>query len=64
MGLTLLLQLMVIYIPALQSVFGTVALSAGDLGLALVLSSVIFWAAEVEKWWARMRATNPTRTED
>jgi Ca2+-transporting ATPase len=51
--LTLLLQAAVVYLPILQGVFDTVALSAADLALALVVASVVFWAVELEKWWGR-----------
>jgi hypothetical protein len=39
-------------VPA--SVFETVALSQGDLTIGLALSSLIFWAVELEKW-AKLR---------
>jgi Ca2+-transporting ATPase len=47
--LTLVLQLLVIYLPPLQEVFGTQALSLRDLLLSLALSSVVFWGVELEK---------------
>ena len=49
-GLTVVLQLALVYLPLLQSIFKTVALPAPDLALALVVSSIIFWAVELEKW--------------
>lgn len=54
-GLTLLLQLAVIYLPWLQSVFQTVPLSLGELGICLLLSTAVFWAVEGEKWFTRRR---------
>lgn len=48
-GATFLLQLAVIYVPFLQRIFGTVGLSVGHLVLALILSTVVFWAIELEK---------------
>jgi Ca2+-transporting ATPase len=51
--LTFLLQLVVIYLPWLQDVFQTTALSAKDLGLSLGVSTVGFWAVEIEKWVIR-----------
>jgi Ca2+-transporting ATPase len=54
--LTLGLQLAVVYIPFFEKLFATVAMSAIDLALSLVLSSVVFWAVELEKWLLR-RAT-------
>lgn len=54
--LTFLLQLAVIYVPFLQAIFKTTALSAGDLLLTLVLSSIVFLAIELEKWFKRQRS--------
>lgn len=51
--LTVGLQLAVIYVPVLQGFFSTVPLSASDLAIGLALSSVIFWAVELEKWFKR-----------
>ena len=51
--LTLVLQLLVIYLPPLQEVFGTQALSLRDLLLSLALSSVVFWGVELEKIFLR-----------
>jgi P-type Ca2+ transporter type 2C len=53
--LTVGLQMAVIYLPALQMVFQTTALSATDLGIALLLSTVVFWAIELEKYSKRRR---------
>jgi Ca2+-transporting ATPase len=55
-ALTLVLQLAVIYVPFLQDFFNTDALSLRDLGLSLVLSTVVFWAVEAAKWIGRMRS--------
>jgi Ca2+-transporting ATPase len=54
-ALTLVLQLAVIYVPFLQRVFKTTALSWSDLLLCVALSTVVFWAVEGEKWWRRSR---------
>lgn len=53
--LTLLLQLAVIYVPYLQEVFRTQALSFREFMLCIALSSVVFWAVEAEKWVKRIR---------
>jgi len=66
--LTFVLQLAVIYLPALQSIFNTVALKPSELLLALVLSTVVFWGVELEKvfvrrglfWASRWAAFRPT----
>jgi P-type Ca2+ transporter type 2C len=57
-GLTVIFQLALIYVPFLQPVFKTVALPVPDLLLAFVVSSIIFWAVELEKWFLRRRAGN------
>jgi Ca2+-transporting ATPase len=53
--LTLLLQLAVIYVPFLQDIFKTHALSLSELVLCVGLSSIIFWAIELEKWFKRRK---------
>jgi P-type Ca2+ transporter type 2C len=58
-GLTLALQLAVIYVPFLQDFFQTMPLTLGDLGLSVGLSSLVFVAIEVEKWLARRREPQP-----
>jgi len=55
--LTFLFQLAVIYVPLLQALFSTKALSASDLCHSLLLSSVVFWGVEIEKWLTRRRAS-------
>jgi len=52
-GLTVVFQLALVYVPFLQSIFKTVALPVPDLILTLLVSSVIFWAVELEKWFLR-----------
>ncbi|MGB3700302.1 MAG: cation-translocating P-type ATPase, partial [Anaerolineales bacterium] len=47
--LTLVLQLAVVYIPFLQSIFKTNALSWQELLICLVLSTIVFWGVEFEK---------------
>ena len=51
--LTFVLQMAVIYVPFMQNLFKTNALSAGELLLSLVLSTVVFWGVELEKWLMR-----------
>ncbi|HFQ93497.1 MAG TPA: cation-translocating P-type ATPase, partial [Anaerolineae bacterium] len=53
--LTFVLQLAVIYVPFLQTLFKTVGLTPLNLALSLLLSSVVFWGVEVEKWVKRRR---------
>lgn len=51
--LTFLLQMAVLYIPPLQPIFRTQALEPHELVVCLVLSTVVFWAVELEKWMRR-----------
>lgn len=53
--LTFILQMSTIYVPVLNPIFRTVPLTAGELSIALLLSSVVFIAVEIEKWWFRRR---------
>ncbi|MEH1846336.1 MAG: cation-translocating P-type ATPase [Nostoc sp.] len=55
-ALTFVLQLAVVYIPWLQSFFQTQPLSIKDLVLSLTISTVGFWAIELEKWLIRRSA--------
>jgi Ca2+-transporting ATPase len=48
--ITLALQLMVIYVPFMNSAFHTQALSAFELGLCFGLALVLFHTLELEKW--------------
>jgi len=51
--LTFMLQLAVVYMPFLQELFKTVGLSPTDLAISLLLSTVVFWGVEIEKWFTR-----------
>jgi Ca2+-transporting ATPase len=51
--LTFVLQLLVVYTPFLQNFFKTVTLSMTDLILSVVVSSIVFWCVEFEKWLIR-----------
>ena len=52
-SLTLISTLAILYVPFLQRVFGTRALSSGDLLVSLILSTVVFWSIELEKLFKR-----------
>ena len=56
--LTFVLQMAVVYLPFLQELFKTDTLSPGELLLSLVLSTVVFWGVELEKWVIRRKAGN------
>nr|WP_305808201.1 cation-translocating P-type ATPase C-terminal domain-containing protein [Synechococcus sp. PCC 7502] len=47
------LQIATIYLPWLQHVFQTYSLTLSELGVSLLVSTVGFWAIEIEKWWMR-----------
>lgn len=53
---TFVLQLALIYVPFLQEVFNTVALTFNQLAICLVLSTVVFIAIEIQKWFRRRAA--------
>jgi Ca2+-transporting ATPase len=55
-ALTTALQIAVVYIPFMQSLFNTVALSLADLAICIVLSTSLFWAVELQKWFIRRRS--------
>ena len=52
--LTFVLQLAVTYVPFLQDIFGTQALTAGELAISLAASTVVFIVSEI--WKALLRA--------
>ena len=52
---TLLLQLGVVYIPAMNHIFDTQPLRATELAWTLLAGSIIFFAVEIEKWIRRNR---------
>lgn len=56
--LTFALQLMIIYVPFFNDVFKTQPLSWTELGITLAVSSIIFWAVEIEKWLKRHKPLN------
>jgi P-type Ca2+ transporter type 2C len=54
-ALTFVLQILAIYAPLFQSFLDTKALPIADLAIAIALSTIIFWAVEIEKWLARKK---------
>jgi P-type Ca2+ transporter type 2C len=57
--LTFLLQLAVIYVPFMQEIFSTVALTPAELGISLAVSSIVFIAVEADKWRRRRQQPVP-----
>ncbi|MGI0490263.1 cation-translocating P-type ATPase [Alkalinema pantanalense CENA528] len=55
-GLTLGLHLAILYIPLLQTLFQTTALSMNELLFCLGMSSLVFWAIEGQKWLMRQQS--------
>jgi Ca2+-transporting ATPase len=51
--LTFVLQMLVVYVPFLQTIFETGPLTLGDLVISLLLSTVVFWGVEFSKWLVR-----------
>jgi len=52
---TALVQLALVYVPVLQPIFETTALSAAELALVLLVVPIPFIAVEIEKWFVRRR---------
>ena len=55
-GLSLVLQVAVIYVPFLQRAFSTVGLGAGDWLRCAAVGSSVLWLAELRKAARRIRA--------
>jgi len=53
--LSILLQVMVIYIPFLQQAFSTVSMSPGDWLLCITVASSVLWLRELSKIFIRAR---------
>jgi Ca2+-transporting ATPase len=54
-GLTFLLHMALLYVPLLNDIFKTQALSLEELFFALGISLVVFHAVELEKWLKKRR---------
>jgi len=61
-GATLLVQLALVYVPALQPIFVTEALSALQLATVLAAASIGFAAVEIEKWSRRRSARTAAKS--
>jgi Ca2+-transporting ATPase len=48
--ITVSLQFMIIYMPFFNGIFKTQPLTLYELLLTLAVSSIVFWAVEIEKW--------------
>ena len=64
-GLSVVLQFLVLYTPVLQRAFGTIGLSAGDWLRCVAVASTVLWLVEIGKLVARARRpTSRTGPED
>jgi Ca2+-transporting ATPase len=52
---TIVLQLVLIYVPFFQNVFGTQPLTASEFGICVIASVVLFAVVEIYKWYRRRR---------
>jgi Ca2+-transporting ATPase len=50
---TIILQTAAVYLPFFNNIFNTTPLTASQLLICVVLSTIVFWAAEIEKWMVR-----------
>ncbi len=53
--LTFVLQLAILYLPALQEIFNVEALTWKELAICILLSSIVFLGVEVEKFFKRLK---------
>ncbi len=63
-AVTIALQLIIIYTPVLQPIFKTQPLTLMELGVCVLLSSVVFFAVEIEKWLVRRGVLYKQRSRD
>jgi P-type Ca2+ transporter type 2C len=57
-ALTFVLQLLAIYAPFFQRFLEAEALPLADLAIAVAMSTIIFWAVEIEKWRTRRNSSD------
>ena len=56
--LTFGLQMVVTYVPFFQNIFRTQSLSFIELLICIALSTIVFWAVEIEKWFKRINVND------
>ncbi len=54
-GLALCFAALVVYVPALQSIFGTAPLAPGQLAILMPFPFIVWGADEARRWWLRRR---------
>ncbi|MCC7161960.1 MAG: cation-translocating P-type ATPase [Anaerolineae bacterium] len=57
LGVSVVLQILVIYLPFLQQAFNTVPLSPTDWVVCILVGSTVLWLRELVKFWDRRRRT-------
>jgi len=55
---TIVLQLIAVYLPFFNRIFNTTPLTVEQLLICIVLSTIVFWAVEIEKWLIRRGILN------
>ncbi|WP_276374467.1 calcium-translocating P-type ATPase, PMCA-type [Chryseolinea sp. H1M3-3] len=58
--ITVMLQMMIIYVPFFNKIFKTAPLTWSELLITAAVSSIVFWAVELEKLIRRRRSRNRT----
>ena len=61
-SLSLFLQLLVVYVPFLQTAFGTVSLDAWDWARSIIVASSVLWIVETVKFLTKRLHSRPLRT--
>jgi Ca2+-transporting ATPase len=59
LGLSIVLQVIVTYVPAMQQAFGTMPLSLTDWAKCIIPASAVLWMREL--WKLLRRRTTPSR---
>jgi Ca2+-transporting ATPase len=59
LGVSILLQVAVVHVPALQQAFSTTSLSAVDWLRCTAVASSVLWVLELYKIWARRKVPKP-----
>ena len=54
--LTIALQGIIIYVPFFNDLFNTQPLTWSQLGITVAVSSIVFWAVEIQKFIIQQRA--------
>jgi Ca2+-transporting ATPase len=54
-GMSFVLQVLVVYVPVMQRAFGTVSMSAADWLRCIAVASTVFWVRELQKLLGRRR---------